>query len=351
MTQTRIRQESLVMLRALALSCALSLLACDKPEAPEIATQEDATRAEQHPPHVVLSAPIPKGKVISPTLVVGGQPTKAALKEMASQGLKMVINLRTPSELDFDEEAVVKSLNMTYLMIPIPGAKGLSDTSVDDLHEALDPKVPTLVHCASGNRVGALFALRAQRHQGKGFEEALDIGREHGLKSLKAAVSERLHQSPNDDFPELAAALVGRFKSALGAELKAALTQGGPVNAIEVCAHKAGQIATKLSTKGLSVRRVGTRVRNSATNTPTEAMKQVLGSLSKAAPTYVGTIDGKQAAVHALFIDTPVCLNCHGPKDALAKPVLKALKARYPDDAATDYAMGDLRGAVVVERR
>ena len=343
--------RSHVLLRALILISALSLIACEKAAAPEGA-EADTSVSEASKPKVSLSASsIPKGKVISPMLIVGGQPTKEGLKALSEQGLRHVINLRTPSELDFDEEKEVKELKMTYQMIPVPGAKGLTDSVIDDLHEALDPEVPTLVHCASGNRVGALFALRAQRHFDKGVDEAIALGVKHGLTRLKGAVLERLHASPKDNFPELAAKQVGLFKAALGAELKAAIASGGPARAIEVCAEKAPAIGQKLSTDTLHLRRVGTRVRNTKTNTPSDAMRGVLEGLSKGAPTYVGSVDGAQAAVHGLFIDTPLCLSCHGPSDTLSKPVLDALKARYPDDKATGYAMGDLRGAIVVERR
>nr|ACU26400.1 hypothetical protein [uncultured bacterium HF186_25m_30B18]ACU26437.1 hypothetical protein [uncultured bacterium HF186_75m_14K15] len=334
--------------RALMLSSLVLVTGCEKPAPPGEQAQADVHAAEVA---ALVSAPIPGGTVISPTLVIGGQPTKAALEELATQGLKHVINLRTPSELDFDEEKVVKELKMSYQMIPVPGAKGLTESAIDDLHAALNPEVPTLVHCASGNRVGALFALRAQRHLDADFGEALATGVAHGLKGLKGAVSERLHASPKDNFPERASARVTRFKEALSRELGAAIKAEGLAGAIDVCAQRAPALSRELSTETLSLRRVGTRVRNSETNTPSEAMRKVLKGLSKGASVYVGTVDDTQAAVHGLFIDKPLCLSCHGPQDTLAKPVLEALKARYPDDEATGYAMGDLRGAIVVERR
>ena len=46
----------------------------------------------------------------------------------------------------------------------------------------------TLLHCASGNRVGALMALRAAWLHGASDEEALAIGRAHGLASLRGQV-------------------------------------------------------------------------------------------------------------------------------------------------------------------
>ncbi len=41
-----------------------------------------------------------------------------------------------------------------------------------------------------------------------------------------------------------------------------------------------------------------------------------------------------------------LCLNCHG--QALAPAVQDKIDALYPDDTATGYSEGDLRGAFVV---
>ena len=44
----------------------------------------------------------------------------------------------------------------------------------------------------------------------------------------------------------------------------------------------------------------------------------------------------------------PMCLQCHGPRDALEPTVRRALDALYPEDRATGYGVGDLRGVVRV---
>lgn len=305
----------------------------------------------QPPTTPVVSAPIAHGQVISPTLAVGGQPDAGALALMARSGLELVVNLRTGREMDFDEASAVKDLGMRYISIPVAGALGLTDEAVRTLDEALDDTVATLVHCKSGNRVGALFALRAQRHQGKSVEDAMAVGLAHGLTGLKGAVLERLNAAATPDFAAEAAKRVGLFKAALGAELKAAMKAGGPVNAIGVCAKVAPEITAKLSDETLGLRRVGTRARNAKTNVPTEAMSAVLDGLSRQSPVHVGLVDGKTTAVHGLFIENPVCLSCHGPVGALDQAVKAALAQHYPDDKATGYQMGDLRGAIVVEQR
>ena len=49
----------------------------------------------------------------------------------------------------------------------------------------------------------------------------------------------------------------------------------------------------------------------------------------------------------AAIVTQPPCLVCHG--DNIAEPVRQALREQYPADAATGFAVGELRGAVVVD--
>jgi hypothetical protein len=42
------------------------------------------------------------------------------------------------------------------------------------------------------------------------------------------------------------------------------------------------------------------------------------------------------------------CLACHGPADSIAPAVKQVITARYPNDQATGYAIGELRGAISV---
>src|SRR5580765_2341150 len=56
---------------------------------------------------------------------VTGQPTERALRELREQGVTTVVNLRTPAEMTrsvtFDEPALVASLGMQYVYLPVRG--------------------------------------------------------------------------------------------------------------------------------------------------------------------------------------------------------------------------------------
>jgi uncharacterized protein (TIGR01244 family) len=126
---------------------------------------------------------------------VTGQPTEAELGELASLGIKHVINLRPESEQSFDEANVVTSLNMTYHALPIEGAQGVTTHNAQALTDILNSigDEPVLVHCASGNRVGGLIALQRGTVSGVGVEQSIAEGRRWGLNALEDFVRQKLN--------------------------------------------------------------------------------------------------------------------------------------------------------------
>ena len=122
-----------------------------------------------------------------------GQPDQEILKMAGDAGYAAVVDLRTDSEdRGLDEAAAVEALHMRYVRLPIAGADDVTFENAARLDEILAGiDGPVLLHCASGNRVGALFALRASR-AGASDEEALEVGKAAGLTRLEATVRERL---------------------------------------------------------------------------------------------------------------------------------------------------------------
>jgi uncharacterized protein (TIGR01244 family) len=131
----------------------------------------------------------------SEQFLIGGQPDEAALRQAAEAGIEVVVNLRGPTEsTDFDQSQLVAELGMTYVRLPISGANDLTPENVrafGGFLEAIGDR-PALLHCASGNRVGALFALHAGLNEGMDTEAALELGREHGMTGLEETVRKQL---------------------------------------------------------------------------------------------------------------------------------------------------------------
>lgn len=135
-----------------------------------------------------------RGDLPESGIVTGGQPTEATLRKFAEAGYGAVIDMRAYDEdRGFDEPGFVESLGMTYVALPISGADDVSFAKATELDKILAGfDGPVLVHCASGNRVGALFALRA-KNLGASSEDALVIGQAAGVTRLEGLVKERLN--------------------------------------------------------------------------------------------------------------------------------------------------------------
>jgi uncharacterized protein (TIGR01244 family) len=140
------------------------------------------------------SAGLPNRKDPLPGITTAGQPTAEGLAAAAAAGVKTVIDLRGVKEDRgmADEKAAVEKLGMSYVTLPVDGAGGVTFDNAKTLDQLLKQAPgPVLVHCASGNRVGALLALRAEMN-GTKADDALALGVASGLTGLKGAVEQKL---------------------------------------------------------------------------------------------------------------------------------------------------------------
>ncbi len=137
---------------------------------------------------------IPRAMMPFPDVLTGGQPTAEQLRQAARTGYRAVINLRAPGEEGElpDQAELVRDLGMNYVQIPIADADGFNLANARRLSEALrDDALPAIVHCRSGGRVGALFALKAHSIDGESADDAIAIGLRAGMGGLESVVRER----------------------------------------------------------------------------------------------------------------------------------------------------------------
>jgi uncharacterized protein (TIGR01244 family) len=140
------------------------------------------------------SLDLPNQRNPAPNLFTGGQPTDAQLEAAKAAGYTTVINLRALGEPGVAGQAEkVQSLGMRYVAIPMSGAESLTKENAQLLADALEEASgPVLLHCASGNRVGALLALKAALLDGVEAEQAVALGLAAGMTGLQGAVRELL---------------------------------------------------------------------------------------------------------------------------------------------------------------
>lgn len=176
----------------LGVTLALLFAGCGAEEpAPESGAPSDT---DALPPSEVAQSPpeglsdLPDGIMPFDDIVIGGQPTEAHLRAANDLGFQTVVNLRPDEEFDdFDEQALVEELGMTYVHIPVAGEEDVTRENAEALSRILEDtgNRPILMHCSSGNRVGSLFAARAHLLLDEDPEHALEIGRRAGLTDLE----------------------------------------------------------------------------------------------------------------------------------------------------------------------
>lgn len=133
-----------------------------------------------------------------PGMVTGGRLGADDIARVHDAGIRHVIDLTPDAETpDFDEAAAVRAAGLVYSNLPLDGAAGLTRANVHAFDAVLrHGKRPVLVHCSSGNRVGAIAALRAAWVQGHSAEDAIAIGKKWGLKGLEGEVRRRIGAGP-----------------------------------------------------------------------------------------------------------------------------------------------------------
>ena len=134
-------------------------------------------------PESVGGSLIPNYHRLRSDVASGGQPTEAGLRQLRDLGFETVIDLRTPSEGTAVEEAAVKAAGLRYVSVPVT-PETFTRSDVDTVAKVLgeSERGPVLLHCASGNRAGAVWAVLLAA-EGRTYAEAEAAGRKIGLQS------------------------------------------------------------------------------------------------------------------------------------------------------------------------
>jgi len=116
----------------------------------------------------------------------GGWPTEAGLRAMSAKGVKLVVALKTPEQVQeargYDPRKVAADLGINLVVIPVsPGSFSAAD--VEAFAAAYDASNgPVLIHCGSSSTVGGMWAGYLALKRGYTPEKALDAGRAAGLR-------------------------------------------------------------------------------------------------------------------------------------------------------------------------
>jgi uncharacterized protein (TIGR01244 family) len=118
-------------------------------------------------------------------VATAGQPDQQDFERLAAAGYRTVIDLRQPGEdRGLNEPEAVQRAGMEYVSIPV-GHQDVDDGTFERFREFMADleRRPTLVHCTSANRVGALLIPYLVLDEGKSVEAAVKTASRIGLRS------------------------------------------------------------------------------------------------------------------------------------------------------------------------
>ena len=122
---------------------------------------------------------------VSPQFCTGGQPRPEHFAKLKADGVKAVLNLRTPGEHRADEEqAAVEKAGMKYFNIPVVYTAP-TDAQADEFLRLTDDPAnrPMFIHCTAAIRVGTFWMIRRVVRDGMTFDAALEEARKVGLNN------------------------------------------------------------------------------------------------------------------------------------------------------------------------
>lgn len=151
------------------------------------------------------------------------------------------------------------------------------------------------------------------------------------------------------------------FMSDLRDVLLSEIQNNGLVAAVSVCSDTAQKMTNNFGVeKGIFVKRVSINYRNE-NNIPdafeTEGLKyfeqmQLKGKVDSLTE-YIKLVKENGTSyiryLKPIFIQAP-CLNCHGAEEQIIPEVREIISTRYKTDKAINYQIGDLRGAVSIQK-
>jgi uncharacterized protein (TIGR01244 family) len=116
---------------------------------------------------------------------LAGQPSPEDFAAMAERGVKTVVTLRKPEELDWDEASAVEAAGMEFIAVPFDGPEELTDDIFEQARQVLvdNGDEPLVLHCGRANRVGAVWMVHRVLDDGLGIDAALEEAQAIGLRT------------------------------------------------------------------------------------------------------------------------------------------------------------------------
>lgn len=122
-------------------------------------------------------------KKISAEFSAGGQPTPEDLKQLADEGFKSVVNLRSPDETEAltDEQQQAEAAGLQYVSIPLKSIEANAELTAKVIAEVEQLPTPVYFHCGAGGRASAAALITFATQQKLSREAVLAKAQELGI--------------------------------------------------------------------------------------------------------------------------------------------------------------------------
>lgn len=122
-------------------------------------------------------------KKINQELAIAGQISIEQLQQLADEGYRTILNLRSPDEIGFSKNEAQKTeyLGLRYLNIPTHGAVMNPEMVLVVLKQMADLPKPILLHCDTGMRAAAIAFMDIALKQGINPDQAFQQATQFGL--------------------------------------------------------------------------------------------------------------------------------------------------------------------------
>lgn len=124
-----------------------------------------------------------EAKKISDEFSAGGQPTPEDLKQLADEGFKSVVNLRSLNETGVlvDEQQQAVTFGLQYVNVPLQSTEANAELTAKVLTEVEQLPTPVYFHCGVGGRASATALIAFATQQKLSRETVLAKAQELGI--------------------------------------------------------------------------------------------------------------------------------------------------------------------------
>lgn len=155
---------------------------------------------------------------------------------------------------------------------------------------------------------------------------------------------EEISPAKTIDYEHIGDSLTTNAQAVLLSNVAGAIQNGGFAHAVDFCNLRATLLTDSLSSESFTISRISEKNRNPK-NAASEMELNILQNFTTENNHTLVENDGKHIYYKAIRIGMPICLKCHGTPETLDTEASKMISDRYPNDKATGYKEGDLRGS------